>query len=99
MTILPLGDGTLQNSTEILGSLKMQHLIEEMKNRYSDRYIVFDGPSILTSVDTLVLSKYTDKTLLVVESGKVAPQKLSDAIKLLGEEKILGTVFNKGKPT
>jgi len=37
--------------------------------------------------------------LLVVESGKVAPQQLSDAIKLLGEEKILGIVFNKGNPT
>jgi len=98
MTILPLGK-TLQNPTEMLGSLKMQHLIEEMKNRYHDRYIVFDGPSILTSVDTLVLSKYIDKTLLVVESGKVAPQQLSDAIKRLGEEKILGIVFNKGKPT
>jgi hypothetical protein len=45
------------------------------------------------------LSKYTDKTLLVVESGKVAPQKLSDAIKLLDEDKILGIVFNKGNPT
>jgi len=98
MTILPLGNA-LKNPTEMLGSLKMQHLIEEMKNRYHDRYIVFDGPSILTSVDTLVLSKYIDKTLLVVESGKVAPQQLSDAIKRLGEEKILGIVFNKGKPT
>ena len=98
LTILPLGNA-LKNPTEMLGSLKMQHLIEEMKNRYHDRYIVFDGPSILTSVDTLVLSKYIDKTLLVVESGKVAPQQLSDAIKRLGEEKILGIVFNKGKPT
>jgi len=98
MTILPLGNA-LKNPTEMLGSLKMQHLIEEMKNRYHDRYIVFDGPSILTSVDTLVLSKYIDKTLVVVESGKVAPQQLSDAIKLLGEEKILGIVFNKGNLT
>jgi protein-tyrosine kinase len=98
IALLPAGK-PIQNPTEMLGSLKMQHLISEMKSRYPDRYIFFDGPSILTSVDTLVLSKYIDKTLLVVESGKVAPQKLSDAIKLLGEEKILGIVFNKGNPT
>ena len=98
MTILPLGNA-LQNATEMLGSLKMQHLIEEMKNRYHDRYIVFDGPSILTSVDTLVLSKYIDKILLVVESGKVAPQALLEAVQLVGEEKILGTVLNKRNPS
>ena len=94
LSLLPAGNA-IERSSEILGSLKMQDLIAEMKNRYQDRYIFFDGPSILTSVDTLVLSKYVDKTLLVVESGKVSPQQLSEAINLIGEDKILGTILNK----
>ena len=94
LSLLPAGNA-IERSSEILGSLKMQDLIAEMKNRYQDRYIFFDGPSILTSVDTLVLSKYVDKTLLVVESGKVSHQQLSEAINLIGEDKILGTILNK----
>jgi exopolysaccharide/PEP-CTERM locus tyrosine autokinase len=97
LSLLPAGNA-IEHSSEMLGSLKMQDLIAEMKGRYQDRYIFFDGPSILTSVDTLVLSKYVDKTLLVVESGKVSPEQLSEAINLIGEEKILGTVLNKRNP-
>jgi protein-tyrosine kinase len=97
LTILPTGNA-IQHSAEMLGSLKMQRLIAEMKSRYHDRYIFFDGPSIMTSVDALVLSKYIDKTLLVVESGKVSPKQLSESINLIGDDKILGTVLNKGKP-
>jgi len=97
LTILPTGNA-IQHSAEMLGSLKMQRLIAEMKSRYHDRYIFFDGPSIMTSVDALVLSKYIDKTLLVVEAGKVSPTQLSESINLIGDDKILGTVLNKGKP-
>jgi len=97
LTIRPTGNA-IHHSAEMLGSLKMQRLIAEMKSRYHDRYIFFDGPSIMTSVDTLVLSKYIDKTLLVVEAGKVSPKQLSESISLIGEDKILGTILNKGKP-
>ncbi|MCX5894768.1 MAG: polysaccharide biosynthesis tyrosine autokinase [Proteobacteria bacterium] len=97
LAILPAGN-FMPNSTELLGSVKMQLLISEMKNRYKDRYIFFDAPSILTCVDTLVLSKYVDKILLVVESGKVSPQKVIEGVNLIGEHKILGTILNKGKP-
>jgi protein-tyrosine kinase len=97
LSLLPAGNA-VERSSEMLGSLRMQNLIAEMKGRYQDRYILFDGPSILTSVDTLVLSKYVDKTLLVVESGKVSPEQVSEAIKLIGEDKFLGTVLNKSNP-
>jgi hypothetical protein len=36
--------------------------------------------------------------LLVVESGKVSPEQLSEAINLIGEDKILGTILNKRNP-
>jgi protein-tyrosine kinase len=94
LLLLPAGK-FVEQSSEMFGSLKMQDLIAEMKGRYNDRYIFFDGPSLLTSVDTLVLSKHIDKLLLVVESGKVSPQQLSEVINLVGEDKILGTILNK----
>jgi exopolysaccharide/PEP-CTERM locus tyrosine autokinase len=94
LVILPSGK-PVENSAELLRSLKMQDLVKEMKNRYGDRYIFFDAPSILTSVDTVVMSKYIDRTLFVIESGRVQPEKVLEALKLLEEDKILGTILNK----
>jgi non-specific protein-tyrosine kinase len=74
LVILPAGN-SVENSTELLGSIKMQNLILEMKNRYQDRYIFFDGPSILTSVDAIVLSKYVDKVLLIENQEKFPQRK------------------------
>ncbi len=97
LVLLPAGR-KVTNSAELLRSKKMQQLISEMKNRYEDRYIFFDAPPMLTCVDTMVMSKFIDKALFVVESGRVKPQKVSEALNLLEENKILGTVLNKRSP-
>ena len=94
LVVLPSGPH-IDNSAELLRSHKMKELVREMKNRYGDRYIFFDAPAVLNSVDSMVLSEYVDKTLFVVESGKVQPQKVSEALAHLGKKKLLGTVLNK----
>jgi Mrp family chromosome partitioning ATPase len=94
LTVLPAGLPS-ENSAELLRSQKMQQLIGEMKNRYSNRYIFFDAPPVLTSIDTMVLSEYVDKTLLVIESGRVKPSQVAEALNRLEKNKLLGTVINK----
>jgi protein-tyrosine kinase len=94
LIILPFGRH-VENSAELLRSKKMGKLVEEMKYRYSGRYLFFDAPAVLSSVDTIVLSKHIDKTLFVIEAGRTAPEQVSEALDLLGEEKILGTILNK----
>jgi len=101
LVLLPAGKPAgkpVENSAELLRSLKMQDLVREMKNRYGDRYIFFDAPAITSSVDAIILSQYVDKTLLVVESGKVKPEKLTAAINNLEKSKLLGTILNKTNP-
>ncbi len=94
LVILPSGK-PVKNSAELLRSLKMKELVKEMKNRYADRYVFFDAPSMSNSVDAMVLSEYVDKTLFVVESGRVQPQQLSESLNLLNTDKILGSILNK----
>ncbi len=94
LVVLPAGK-PLEHSAELLGSFKMQELVKEMKNRYGDRYIFFDAPALLSAVDAIVLSEYVDKTLFVVESGRVPPQKVTESLSRLSKRKILGTVLNK----
>jgi Mrp family chromosome partitioning ATPase len=73
----------------------MQDLVNEIKRRYEDRYILFDAPDLHSSVDAMVLSKYIDRVLIVLEAGRVQPDKVSEALGCLEKDKILGAVLNK----
>lgn len=91
------GGKKLYNSSEMLGSPKMRRLVLELKNRYKSRYVVFDLPPVLVADDAIVLTPYLDAVLLVVEDGVTTKQELKDAIELLGDANIIGTVLNKSK--
>ena len=94
LVILPAGK-PVENSAELLRSRKMQDLVSEIKRRYEDRYILFDAPDLHSSVDAMVLSKYIDRVLIVLEAGRVQPDKVSEALGCLEKDKILGAVLNK----
>jgi non-specific protein-tyrosine kinase len=96
LVILP-GGKPVSNSAELLGAPRMESLIKEMKNRYSDRFIIFDSSSLLVSADPLVFSRFTDAVLLVVEAERTAAKDLEKALGLLKDRTIIGTVFNKAK--
>jgi len=94
LTILP-GRHKLPESAEIVGSPKMMELIHEMKNRYQDRYIIFDSPPLIGSADTLILSKFVDGVILVVEYGRTQKDQIEKAMELLKEINVIGTILNK----
>jgi protein-tyrosine kinase len=96
LTILPAGK-PLRNSSELLGAPRMESLVKEMKDRYPERFIIFDSSSLLTSADPLVFSKFVDGVLLVVEAEKTSKSDLERALQLLKDKPIVGTVLNKAK--
>jgi len=97
LTILPAGKKLL-NSAELLGSPRMESLVNEIKSRYSsDRIVIFDSPSLLTVADPLVLSSYVDGILLIVEEGKTSEDDLKQTMELLNNKPLLGTVLNKSR--
>ncbi|WP_415716890.1 polysaccharide biosynthesis tyrosine autokinase [Maridesulfovibrio sp.] len=94
LSFLPAGE-PIKGSTEILGSPKLQELITEMKERYPDRYVVFDCPDLLHAPDALVFSSYVDGIIFVVEAGKTSREYVQKALKLLEGRNIVGVVLNK----
>lgn len=94
MTIIS-GGRTVNESTELLGSPKMKALIEEMKTRYTDRYILLDAPPILNGADALTLASLVDGVVMVVEAGRTPLRGIQEALELLPKEKFLGFVLNK----
>ncbi len=93
MTVLQAGS-TVRNPAELMTSEKMQHLIEEARNRYADRLIVIDSPPVNLAAETLVLARQVDAVVLVVRYGISDKNAVDEAVNKLGKEKILGVVFN-----
>lgn len=94
LTFLPAG-APIRGSTEILGSPKLQELIVEMKQRYPDRYVIFDCPDLLHAPDALVFSTYVDGIIFVVEAGKTSREHVLKALNLLEGRNVIGLVLNK----
>jgi non-specific protein-tyrosine kinase len=92
--ILPAGR-PLTNSAELLGSSRMQMLLQEMKDRYRDRFIIFDSAPVLTSADPLVLASIVDSILVVVEAEKTPRENVKKVFDMMRNRPIIGTVFNK----
>lgn len=96
LVILP-GGKPITASSEHLGAPRMVSLIKEMKERYSDRFIIFDSSPLLTSADPLALSRYMDSILIVVEAEKTTREDIQGVMELLKDKPVIGTVFNKTK--
>ena len=94
LVMLP-GRGSMKNSSEILSSPKMVQLVEELKNRYPSRIIIFDMPPLFYADDVLAFSPYFDACLLVIEEGKTRDEELVKAVDLLSGSNVIGTVLNK----
>lgn len=82
------------NPSELLGSRRMEIMIEHAKGIYD--VILFDTPPILAVTDAQILASFVDGTLLVIRSDQTeyeAAIKAKEAL-LQSKAKLLGTVLN-----
>jgi protein-tyrosine kinase len=94
MTLIS-GGSTIRETTEILTSPRMKNLVDEVKNRYPDRYIIFDVPPVLVGADAIAFASFVDCIIMVVEAGRTPMEDINKAIELIPKEKFLGFVLNK----
>ncbi len=96
ISVIPSGKPVLLSS-ELLSSNKMKELIQDVKNRYEKRYIIFDMPPILPLSDILNISNKIDGTLLVVNAANTSKVVIKKALDKYKEGNIIGVVFNNYK--
>jgi non-specific protein-tyrosine kinase len=94
MTVIS-GRRTAVNSAELLGSVRMKSLVQELKARYEDRYVLFDTAPVLSGADAIALASHVDCIVMVVEEGKTALRDAKKALAMLPQEKFLGFVLNR----
>ena len=91
--VLPAGNPP-DNPSELLSSERMRDLVKELKNRYADRYIIFDSSPLLAAADSISLAGYMDGVVLVVQAAQTAPKAAREALSLIKGCRVLGAVFN-----
>ncbi len=93
LTILPAGTPPA-NPSELISSEQMKRLVQEMKSRYDDRYIIIDSPPPHITSESSALARLVDGIIIVVKTGSTRKQDIQDLIDSYGKKNILGVVMN-----
>ncbi len=89
------GGRTIRESSELLGSPRMEELVSDMKSRYPGRCVIFDMQSISAGADALVFAPLVDHIIMVVQEGKTPLEDIRRTVNMLPEGKLLGLMLNR----
>ncbi len=96
LVILPAGEA-LKDPLDLLSSNRMKEIIQELKGRYPERYVIFDTPPAFPFADAGVLAAYLDATLFVVREGKASKSDVEKTIEEFKSHNLLGVVYNDAR--
>ena len=83
------------NSSELLGSARMKHLMDRLREEYD--VVIMDTPPILPVTDAVVASSLADGVILVVQAGRTRTVEVRHAQEVLeaAHANLLGVVLNR----
>ena len=81
--------------TSLLDSDQFQKFIDKVREDFD--YVIIDAPPLGVVIDAVIIGKYCDGAVLVIEQGVIKRKVVQDVIKQLkrGKVRILGAVLNK----
>lgn len=79
LSILPAGTQH-PRATELLASEAMNHLLDDMAQRYPDRIIIFDSPPLLVTTEARALASHMGQVVLVVRAEKTSHAEVKSAV-------------------
>jgi capsular exopolysaccharide synthesis family protein len=77
---------------ELLNSPRLEVLLRDARGRFD--YVLIDTPPVVPLPDSRLLTQWVDGFLLVVAAHKTPRRALAEALTLIDQAKIIGTVFN-----
>ena len=96
LRLLPSGS-QFAESNELLTSLRMSDLVNELSTRYTDRVVLFDAPPLLLANQAVIISQLMGQIIVVIEAEKTPRNVVEEAVKKLDEDKVIGMVLNKAR--
>jgi Mrp family chromosome partitioning ATPase len=94
LVVLPARNA-IEESSETLAGPACRELVNELRERYPDRLLVFDLPPVLGSDDALAFLPQVQCALVVVAEGSTRRDDLLRCMELLRKIPVVGTVLNR----
>jgi Mrp family chromosome partitioning ATPase len=98
LTVLPARE-RVEHSSELLASSRAAELVQELRERYLNRILIFDLPPVLLADDALAFSNHVQAGLFVIAEGKTSRTGVTRSLRLLERLPIVGTVLNRSQDT
>jgi len=80
---------------ELLTSGKMKQMMDAVRRRYLERFVILDGPPMSKPADIRILSDLADYTLVVARYGRTTGTQIANCVGAITDKKLLGIVFNE----
>lgn len=94
LSLLPAGKRS-ELATELLASVRMRQILENIERLDPHLLIVFDSPPILLTSEARVLAGLFEQIVLVVRAGSTQQQAVIDSIEAIGHKPGLKLVLNQ----
>jgi Mrp family chromosome partitioning ATPase len=95
LRLLPAGRPR-EIGAEYFSSFRMRLMVDSLRSRYPDRYIVLDAPPISGSPDARILADLADVVVLVAGYGRDTAATIAQAAANFDPAKFAGVLFNEG---
>lgn len=94
VSVIPSGSRSV-TAAEQFSSQEMEDLIYELKNRYSDRFIIINAPPVLANSEARVLTRYCDHSVLTVPHGRASLDSIEESVAALGSTNVSGVIYQQ----
>ena len=94
LQVVPVGH-TRETSGEAFSSFRMRAMIDSLRSRHPDRYLILDAPPVEGAPDARILSDLADMVVIVAGYGRVTPEAIDKAVAVFPAGKVAGVVFNE----
>ena len=84
----------VEHSSELISSASARAFFSEIKQRYSNRIVIFDLPPVLGSDDALAFAPQVDTALVVIGDNLTKREELNRCFELMRDIPVVGTVLN-----
>lgn len=95
LRLIPAGSLPTRN-IEYFSSFRMRLLVDSLRSRYPDRYLVLDSPPVRGAPDARILAEIADVVVLVAGYGRDSPDDIARAAANFDPSRFAGVVFNEG---
>jgi len=70
-------------TTELLASERMEHIVDEIANRYPDRLVLFDSPPVLASSAASVMALYMGQIVFVIKAEDTTEPQIKESLNMI----------------